>query len=104
MTGGARRRELPDPRAAIIALKQRSSDRGIVRFGLPEDYAELWLPDLLKSFYALRPGARLHAVRRLPLGDTCRFFTGTPLFCTAFMPRPLISKRVEPPRRLPSAP
>lgn len=52
---------------AIIALKQTSSDRGAVRFGLPEDYAELWLPDLLKSFYALRPGARLHVHCRTSL-------------------------------------
>ncbi len=52
---------------AIIALKQASSDRGVVRFGLPEDYAELWLPDLLKSFYALRPGARLHVQCRTSL-------------------------------------
>ena len=52
---------------AILALKQASSDRGVVRFGLPEDYAELWLPDLLKSFYAMRPGARLHVHCRMSL-------------------------------------
>ncbi|KVM03247.1 LysR family transcriptional regulator [Burkholderia ubonensis] len=52
---------------AIIALKQTSSERGAVRFGLPEDYAELWLPDLLKSFYELRPGARLHVQCRMSL-------------------------------------
>ncbi|WP_325089030.1 LysR substrate-binding domain-containing protein [Burkholderia contaminans] len=52
---------------AILALKQASSDRGVVRFGLPEDYAELWLPDLLNSFYAMRPGARLHVHCRMSL-------------------------------------
>ncbi|TCW83068.1 LysR family transcriptional regulator [Burkholderia sp. SRS-46] len=52
---------------AIIALKQSSSHRGALRFGLPEDYAELWLPDLLKSFYTLRPGARLHVHCRMSL-------------------------------------
>ena len=44
---------------AIAALNRSNSD-GVIRFGLPEDYAELWLPELLKKFYALRPGARPH--------------------------------------------
>ncbi|RKE39676.1 LysR family transcriptional regulator [Paraburkholderia sp. BL23I1N1] len=51
---------------AIAALNRSSSD-GVIRFGLPEDYAELWLPELLKKFYALRPGARPHIHCRMSL-------------------------------------
>jgi DNA-binding transcriptional LysR family regulator len=51
---------------AIAALNRCSSD-GVIRFGLPEDYAELWLPDLLRKFYALRPGARPHIHCRMSL-------------------------------------
>lgn len=52
---------------AIVALTQASNHHGVIRFGLPEDYAELWLPELLKSFYELRPGARLHVHCRMSL-------------------------------------
>jgi len=51
---------------AIAALK-RSSSSAVVRFGLPEDYAELWLPDLLEKFYCLRPGTRPHVDCRMSL-------------------------------------
>ncbi len=51
---------------AIAALNRSNSD-GVIRFGLPEDYAELWLPELLKKFYALRPGARPHIHCRMSL-------------------------------------
>lgn len=53
------RRILQVQNEAIAALT-RGSRGNVIRFGLPEDYAELWLPDLLKAFYALRPGARPH--------------------------------------------
>jgi DNA-binding transcriptional LysR family regulator len=43
-----------------IASLTRGSRGNVIRFGLPEDYAELWLPELLRAFYALRPGARPH--------------------------------------------
>ncbi|GAB7533977.1 LysR substrate-binding domain-containing protein [Burkholderia sp. 22PA0099] len=51
---------------AITALKH-SSTQTVIRFGLPEDYAELWLPDLLEKFYRLRPGARPHIDCRMSL-------------------------------------
>ncbi|WP_269766641.1 LysR substrate-binding domain-containing protein [Burkholderia ubonensis] len=50
-----------------IAALNRSSREGVIRFGLPEDYAELWLPDLLKKFYELRPGAHPHIHCRMSL-------------------------------------
>jgi DNA-binding transcriptional LysR family regulator len=50
-----------------IAALNRSSGDGVIRFGLPEDYAELWLPELLKKFYALRPGVRPHIHCRMSL-------------------------------------
>ena len=43
-----------------IASLTRGSRGNVIRFGLPEDYAELWLPELLRAFYAVRPGARPH--------------------------------------------
>ncbi|NIF70354.1 LysR family transcriptional regulator [Burkholderia sp. Ap-962] len=51
---------------AIAALK-RSSGQAVIRFGLPEDYAELWLPELLDKFYRLRPGVRPHIDCRMSL-------------------------------------
>ena len=51
---------------AIAALK-RTGSHGVIRFGLPEDYAELWLPDLLGKFYRLRPDARPHIDCRMSL-------------------------------------
>ncbi|AZQ54553.1 LysR substrate-binding domain-containing protein [Burkholderia cenocepacia] len=51
---------------AIAALK-RTGGHGVIRFGLPEDYAELWLPDLLEKFYRLRPDARPHIDCRMSL-------------------------------------
>jgi DNA-binding transcriptional LysR family regulator len=43
-----------------IAALTRSSENRTIRFGLPEDYAEFWLPDLLKKFYEQRPNVRPH--------------------------------------------
>jgi len=60
------RRILQVQNEAIAALT-RSSRENVIRFGLPEDYAELWLPDLLKKFYELRPGARPHVHCRMSL-------------------------------------
>jgi DNA-binding transcriptional LysR family regulator len=60
------RRILQVQNEAIAALN-RSNSGGVIRFGLPEDYAELWLPDLLKKFYELRPGARPHIHCRMSL-------------------------------------
>ncbi|MEK6350178.1 MAG: LysR substrate-binding domain-containing protein [Burkholderia sp.] len=51
---------------AIAALKH-SSGQAVIRFGLPEDYAELWLPELLEKFYRLRPSARPHIDCRMSL-------------------------------------
>lgn len=53
------RRILQVQNEAIEALT-RGSRGNMIRFGLPEDYAELWLPELLRAFYDLRPGARPH--------------------------------------------
>ncbi|QDQ83164.1 LysR family transcriptional regulator [Paraburkholderia megapolitana] len=50
-----------------IAALNRGRREGVIRFGLPEDYAELWLPDLLKKFYALRPDVRPHIHCRMSL-------------------------------------
>ncbi len=52
---------------AILALNRASAASRVIRFGLPEDYAELWLPDLLKRFYELRPGAQPHIHCRMSL-------------------------------------
>ncbi|HXZ08075.1 MAG TPA: LysR substrate-binding domain-containing protein [Paraburkholderia sp.] len=60
------RRILQVQNEAIAALT-RTSRENVIRFGLPEDYAELWLPDLLKKFYELRPDARPHVHCRMSL-------------------------------------
>ncbi|MGY4207577.1 DNA-binding transcriptional LysR family regulator [Burkholderia sp. PvR073] len=52
---------------AIAALNRSSSSQRVIRFGLPEDYAELWLPDLLKRFHELRPGVQPHIHCRMSL-------------------------------------
>jgi DNA-binding transcriptional LysR family regulator len=60
------RRILQAQNEAIAALSRGSRD-GVIRFGLPEDYAERWLPGLLKKFYESRPGARPHIHCRMSL-------------------------------------
>lgn len=61
---------------SIDALRQVRSRPEIVRLGLPEDYAELWLPDLLKSMNRLRPGVHLHVHCRTSLELLERLKTG----------------------------
>lgn len=36
------------------------SGAGVIRFGIPENYAEAWLPALLERFNRLHPAVRLH--------------------------------------------
>lgn len=51
---------------AIRALS-RGSSVGVIRFGLPEDYAGVWLPSLLTKFFELRPDVRPHIHCRMSL-------------------------------------
>lgn len=55
---------------AVIAIRG-SMARGTVRFGLPPDLAEAWLPDVLGRFNRAHPGVELETVveRNLALVD-----------------------------------
>lgn len=52
------RRILQLQREAVSVLGIGSG--GVIRLGVPENYAEAWLPDLLQRFAQLHPGVRLH--------------------------------------------
>jgi DNA-binding transcriptional LysR family regulator len=46
---------------AVVALRGRAVE-GVVRFGLPADFAETWLPTALGRFKRAHPGVRIEAV------------------------------------------
>jgi len=46
---------------AVVAVRGRAVD-GIVRFGLPADFAETWLPTALGRFKRAHPAVRIEAV------------------------------------------
>lgn len=52
------RRILQLQREAVRVLGTGSG--GVIRLGVPENYAEAWLPSLLQRFAKLHPGVRLH--------------------------------------------
>ncbi len=52
------RRILQLQREAVSVLGTGSG--GVIRLGVPENYAEAWLPALLQRFARLHPGVRLH--------------------------------------------
>jgi DNA-binding transcriptional LysR family regulator len=61
---------------AMQAVEHKGEMAGDVRFGAPEDFASLWLPDVLASFAASHPRVRLHVECDLTRHLLRRFETG----------------------------
>jgi DNA-binding transcriptional LysR family regulator len=75
-------RLLPEARAlllqadAILARFRGPEIAGIVRFGSPEDFASIYLPDILGVFAAAHPAVELHVTCQLTLPLIAEFDAG----------------------------
>lgn len=93
-------RLLPDARAllmqadAILARFRAPQIAGIVRFGSPEDFASVYLPDILGVFSVAHPAVQLHVTCQLTLPLIAEFEAGD---------QDLIVVKQDPARPLPGA-
>lgn len=75
-------RLLPDARAmvaqadAMLARFRGPQIAGLVRFGSPEDFASVYLPDILGVFAAAHPAVELHVTCQLTLPLIAEFDAG----------------------------